>query len=416
MDIALSVPTIWVTGSMFYWKGGEIVFLFTSWAYSTLLYILVLSVVCLSLVLNSMWYNDIAKYAYVAMGRDGPVADEHNQKELSKSQNSAHVDKPAGLGGDNDWNWRAGLFNLFVDLLFLADFYCSYDHNKYYYIGENSECVASNYDYSFQMAFGGAGYALSYPLAEALAKHLDHCLMRYTYFLLIYTSSTLPAWWHKLHCCSNSLQIDLHGDISGKLSAHPPVPLLSLHHLDYVAPIFPSMNRFQALNHLMDAAKVDSSSPLQQSICYHKQINWTFSISWGYSAQIYEKIHPPSFLEKPLQTFFPWKGTGRPHFMFHTRPVTRDPCEAPHFFFDSIEKASGSQIVSSYARWSPRMLPACSSSGNHSADHITKIRVFSPAKGFSWDGRRECCEVKRTLDGNIAEVKIRGCMKGEIVA
>lgn len=183
----------------------------------------------------------------------------------------------------------------------------------------------------------------------------------------------------------NLLQIDLHGDISGMLSAHPPVPVLSLHHLDYVEPIFPSMNRHEALNHLMEAAKADSSRPMQQSICYNKQSNWTFSISWGYSAHIYESFRPPSFLERPLQTFYPWKGTGRPQYMFHTRFVTNDPCEAPHiFFFERIEKADGSQIFSSYVRKSPRMLPACSSSGNHSADVIMKVRVFTPATRLSW--------------------------------
>ncbi|KAE8055789.1 hypothetical protein FH972_012611 [Carpinus fangiana] len=54
-----------------------------------------------------------------------------------------------------------------------------YNHSKYYYIGSNSEFVKSNYDFSFDMAFGGAGYALSYPLVEALAAKLDACILRY---------------------------------------------------------------------------------------------------------------------------------------------------------------------------------------------------------------------------------------------
>ncbi|KAL5717271.1 hypothetical protein ACHQM5_010309 [Ranunculus cassubicifolius] len=306
---------------------------------------------------------------------------------------------------------------LFIDNL--VEVLSKYDHNKFYYIGETSECVASNWDYSFQMAFGGAGYALSYPLAKAVANRLDFCLMRYP---------TLYGSDHILQACIADLgvtlthergfhQIDLRGDISGKLSAHPPAPLLSLHHLDYVEPIFPGMNRFQALNHLMEAAKVDSSRLLQQSICYHRQNNWTFSISWGYSAQIYESIQSPSFLTRPLQTFYPWKGTGRPQYMFHTRFGFRDPCEAPYFFFfDAIEKAARSQIITSYLRGSARDLPACGSSGNHSADPIMKIRVFSPATRLRWDGRRECCDFLRVSDKNTAEIKVRGCMSDEIVA
>lgn len=61
----------------------------------------------------------------------------------------------------------------------LVDVLAKYDHTKYYYIGANSECVRSNFDFSFDMAFGGAGYALSYPLAAAVAAKLDSCLERY---------------------------------------------------------------------------------------------------------------------------------------------------------------------------------------------------------------------------------------------
>jgi hypothetical protein len=53
-----------------------------------------------------------------------------------------------------------------------------YNHSKYYYIGSNSECVLCNTDFSLDMAFGGAGYALSYPVVEALAAELDSCIER----------------------------------------------------------------------------------------------------------------------------------------------------------------------------------------------------------------------------------------------
>ncbi|KAF5201979.1 Ei24-like protein [Thalictrum thalictroides] len=52
----------------------------------------------LSFVLSNIWYSDIAKHAYVAMG-DGSADDLLNRKDLSKSQDSADLDKPAGLGG-----------------------------------------------------------------------------------------------------------------------------------------------------------------------------------------------------------------------------------------------------------------------------------------------------------------------------
>ena len=54
-----------------------------------------------------------------------------------------------------------------------------YDHELWYYIGTNSEIHGQNWLFSFDMAFGGAGFALSYPLAKVLAKVFDSCLERY---------------------------------------------------------------------------------------------------------------------------------------------------------------------------------------------------------------------------------------------
>ncbi|KAJ4978484.1 hypothetical protein NE237_009264 [Protea cynaroides] len=294
-----------------------------------------------------------------------------------------------------------------------------YDHNKYYYIGGNSESIGANYENSFEMAFGGGGYALSFSLVQALVINLDECIKRYP---------TLYGSDHVLQSCILELgvslthekgfhQIDLVRNIWGFLSAHPQAPLISLHHIDVVEPIFPSMDRHQSLEHLMKGAEVDSSRLLQQVICYHKKSNWSFSISWGYSAQIYEKIHPPSFLQKPLQTFLPWSNRARPGFMFNTRPLSNDPCEAPHvFFFRSVERANRTQVITNYSRSSPRKLPTCLSSGNHSADSISEIRVLSPVKRLNWVGRRECCDIVRFHGFNVAEVRVRGCRNDEIVA
>lgn len=66
---------------------------------------------------------------------------------------------------------------VFVDNL--VDVLSKYDHWKYFYIGANSESIASNVFNSFEMAFGGGGYVLSYPLVEALVKNLDVCIERY---------------------------------------------------------------------------------------------------------------------------------------------------------------------------------------------------------------------------------------------
>lgn len=156
---------------------------------------------------------------------------------------------------------------------------------------------------------------------------------------------------------------------------------MTFHHFDAMDPIFPNQDRIQSTRHLMTAADADQSRLLQQTICYHRSTNWSFSISWGYSANIYERILPRSYLQMPIETFRPWAtGPKPPFYMFNTRPVSNDPCEAPHvFFMDSIYKTiNGDQIVTEYLRSRPRNLTACSVGGNHTAEPILKVRVFSP--------------------------------------
>ncbi|KAJ4966304.1 hypothetical protein NE237_018153 [Protea cynaroides] len=53
-----------------------------------------------SFVLSILWYNDIAKNAFIAMGKDGSALVESSvQKESVNSQTSAQMDKTPGLGG-----------------------------------------------------------------------------------------------------------------------------------------------------------------------------------------------------------------------------------------------------------------------------------------------------------------------------
>ena len=61
-------------------------------------------------------------------------------------------------------------------------------------------------------------------------------------------------------------QVDLRGDLLGMLSAHPLAPLVSLHHLDNVEPLFPRMNRTMALKHLFEAVNVDPARILQHCL------------------------------------------------------------------------------------------------------------------------------------------------------
>ncbi|XP_060966518.1 uncharacterized protein LOC133034961 [Cannabis sativa] len=300
----------------------------------------------------------------------------------------------------------------------LVEVLSKYDHTKYHYIGTSSECIRSNYDFSFEMAFGGAGYALSYPLASLVASKLDGCLKRYP---------TLRVSDFMLYSCLADLgvalthnngfhQIDLHGDISGLLSAHPQTPFLSLHHIDTVDPIFPNKTRLDSIKHLMKAVKVDPSRVLQQTICHHRPTNWSISISWGYSTNIYEATLPRSFLRRPLETFRPWRGqrsSRSPFYMFNTRWPTNNPCETPHVFFFHSTQESNDRIMNTYVRASSPTLAPC---GNHSANHIQRIRVFSPAKLPLESNGRDCCDVVYGDGENTTEVRYRACTKEDVTA
>lgn len=130
----------------------------------------------------------------------------------------------------------------------------------------------------------------------------------------------------------------------------------------------------------MAAASFDETRMLQQTICYHKEMRWAFSISWGYSAHIYEILLPVSILRKPLETFTPWSLKRRPpDYMFNIRPYEpKQPCDAPHiFYFESIERNTSNMIVTNYVRLAKRLAKTCPLT-EQSADYISRIEVVSP--------------------------------------
>ena len=54
-----------------------------------------------------------------------------------------------------------------------------YDHTDLLYIGSQSETHWQNNVNTHAMAYGGGGFAISWPLAEALNRTLDSCLERH---------------------------------------------------------------------------------------------------------------------------------------------------------------------------------------------------------------------------------------------
>ncbi|KAK9084896.1 hypothetical protein Sjap_025307 [Stephania japonica] len=294
-----------------------------------------------------------------------------------------------------------------------------YDHRLWYYVGSWSESVEQNVRYSFDMAFGGGGFAISAALGKVLATVLDGCLMRYGH---LYGSDA------RVFACLAELgvgltrepgfhQVDLRGDISGMLLAHPLAPLVSLHHLDYVEPIFPGMNRTQALKHLFESVKFDSERVLQQTVCYDRSKSWTISVSWGYAVQVFEGVKPLPDLLQLQRTFMPWKrGTNiKGPYMFNVNELPRNPCERPPIFFMRNISTDKGLIWSSYNRYLPKN---CTRSG--STKKLEQIKVFSRKKELDdeqlWAPRRQCCHVVPSFSPRELEIGIRPCGNEELIS
>jgi hypothetical protein len=75
-----------------------------------------------------------------------------------------------------------------------------YDPSEMWYIGSNSESHRQNDHFSHNMAYGGGGFAISYPLAEALTGMQDECLERYP---------SLFGSDDRLHACISELGVPL---------------------------------------------------------------------------------------------------------------------------------------------------------------------------------------------------------------
>lgn len=180
-------------------------------------------------------------------------------------------------------------------------------------------------------------------------------------------------------CCSNFfLQFDIRGDAYGILAAHPLAPLLSLHHLDYLEPIFPNQTQIDSAKSLMRAYRLDPSRILQQSFCYDLKRKWSVSIAWGYSIQIYTSLLTARFLERPLLTFKTWRSWNNGPFTFNTRPLNSDPCHQPvtYFLNEAVEVAK-SGTVTTYKKFAAKQGKSCGRADYARATAVQRIRVSS---------------------------------------
>ncbi|RDX93132.1 hypothetical protein CR513_24648, partial [Mucuna pruriens] len=294
-----------------------------------------------------------------------------------------------------------------------------YDHKQMYYIGSLSESHLQNIFFSYGMAYGGGGFAISYPLAQALHKMQDRCIQRYP---ALYGSDD------RMQACMAELgvpltkeigfhQYDVYGNLMGLLAAHPVTPLVSLHHLDVVEPIFPNVSRVQALQRLTIPMKLDSAALIQQSICYDKNRKWTISVSWGFAVQIFRGIFSHREIEMPSRTFLNWyRRADYTAYAFNTRPVSRNPCQKPFVFYFSKAKLNSTsrQTVTQYERHRVPH-PECRwKMADPSA--LDKVEVHKKPDPHLWDRapRRNCCRVMKSNKKGTVEIDVGICRDGEV--
>ncbi|XP_078428205.1 uncharacterized protein LOC144700624 isoform X2 [Wolffia australiana] len=291
----------------------------------------------------------------------------------------------------------------------LASVLGKYDHEQMWYVGASSESVEQDLVHSYDMAFGGGGFALSVPAVAALSASMNSCLERYNFLYgsdervraclcEIGVSLTREPGFH---------QVDLRGDIYGMLAAHPPAALVSLHHLDSVEPITPrSANRLEALGSLVRASRLDPARTLAHTICYEQDRLWSVSVAWGYTVQLYPTLLSAGELETPLRTFTTWRTRQPGPFTFSTRAFPDQPCDQPIIFFLDKVSGDGGATVSEYSvHWRDGDAGAC------------KLKNFAAAAKAP---RRQCCEAKVRRPwwnwSPVMEVGIRRCRSGETLA
>lgn len=171
-------------------------------------------------------------------------------------------------------------------------------------------------------------------------------------------------------------QLDIRGDPYGILAAHPITPLLSLHHLDMLEPIFPNLTQVESIEKLMGAYHVDPSRTLQQCFCYDHNRKWSVSVSWGYTVQLYATLWAAKDLQTPFNTFRTWGTFSNGPFTFNTRPMGQNPCDRPVIYFlDQVrEMGNGTWSLSSYSRYTQADPGKCKEHGVTPV-HVTRVRV-----------------------------------------
>ena len=111
------------------------------------------------------------------------------------------------------------------------------------------------------------------------------------------------------------------------------------------------MTQFDSLKKLISAYEKDPSRALQHSFCYDLKRNWSVSVSWGYTLQLYPSLVSAKKLGTAFLTFQSWRTWNNGPFTFNTRPISKDPCEKPvMYFLDRAQRDNGDRTLTTYTR------------------------------------------------------------------
>lgn len=299
-----------------------------------------------------------------------------------------------------------------------------YDHNQMWYIGGNSESVEQDVMHAYDMAFGGGGFAISYPLAERLVSVLDGCLDRYFFFY----GSDQRIWaciaeiGVRLTIESGFHQFDIRGSPYGIMSAHSQAPLVSLHHLDYLDPLFPNQTKMDSVKTLHTAYRTDPSRILQHTFFHDRSRKWSISVAWGYTVQLYTTLLPAMELRRPLQTFKTWRSWSDGPFAFNTRPIGQDPCSLPIvFMFEGVVELGQRGTLTIYTRVDTLPQNTCNATRYARAMPVQRITVSSLKMDHDYwtkERRRQCCQYINNgkIKNGSLQIRIRRCRRAETIS
>ncbi|VVB11808.1 unnamed protein product [Arabis nemorensis] len=281
-----------------------------------------------------------------------------------------------------------------------------YDPTEMVYVGSPSESHSANSYFSHNMAFGGGGIAISYPLAEAISRIHDDCLDRYP---KLYGSDD------RLHACITELgvplskepgfhQWDIKGDAHGLLSSHPIAPFVSIHHVEAVNSLYPGLSTLDSLKLFTEAMDLDPRSVLQRSICYDHTHRLTFSISLGYVVQVFPNIVLPRDLERAELSFSAWNGISQPReFDLDIKLPISSLCKKPILFFLKEIGQEGNATLGTYSRSAVKddlkrkLLCFPRSPPLHKVEKI-QVLGFPLNKNWHLAPRRLCCRATPTTN------------------